>query len=437
MRITATKEQGGQWRSDYKQEKKFSCMPLVSRTSACSATTIVSAVQGKKARMWSLLGSGLVCALFSLNVAADTGVCGFGNVYTVPIPTPALVVPGRFLPDGSGSEITFTGVVPIRFTCIGQPAIVNVQIMNPNMAPLGTVASGSELHDTNYPGLVVGSGGQVQYTPNLILYKLRFENTQMTCTGQDGKGFTKSYGPVIARTPLAGSTGSYAIAYPFLVNMGGTVGVVPPNTPCFGTQVISTDAIFDFFVARTFNSPAPLNGVVARMFLQMRGDSSGSTPPWNWKQMQVDLVFGGGIVTSKSCQISSGDVAMGKVSAKDIESVQAPFSEPATISITNCPANVTVALKVDDVANPANIGNNVLTLTNANDSSVAKGVGINLYYNDELVPITLGQTRPMITKTVEGAQDPIKLRGRYVRNGPGPVTAGRADAQATITLGYQ
>jgi type 1 fimbria pilin len=132
---------------------------------------------------------------------------------------------------------------------------------------------------------------------------------------------------------------------------------------------------------------------------------------------------------------TSGDVQMGKVPAKDIEA-GTTSNVQTTISITNCPANVGIALTASDVATPGNTSN-ILTLKDASDPSVAKGVGISFSYGDDNTPITLGQAKRVIANTVEGTQPAIALKARYVKNGPGTVTAGRANAQATLTLSYQ
>lgn len=432
MRIAATKEQKYQC-DDNMQDKDLPCISLVNSTSACSATNFASVVQRKKAQMWSLLGGGLLCALFSLNAAADTGVCGYGKTYTLPIPMPALIVPA--VGGISGPSIANVRV-PISFTCNNFP-IVRMQSTNPN-AFVAMWTPGTETLPTAY--------GRSPNGPSLW-YKLRFENVTIDCTNGSNV-WNQSFPTAKANIMHSGidyTTGNY-------IYIGTTAYILPPGlnipispgAPCKGQQRLSADAVFDFFATSDFTTPGPLSGLVARVSATIAPDLM--INPELRQNMTIDLVFGGGIVTSKSCQLStSGSVQMGKVPAKDIESGVAPLSlSPATINITNCPANAEISLKAEDASGGSpNPNTQILNLSNATSSTAAKGVGISLYYDgssqvNSATPISLGAATTVIASTVDGAQQPIQLKARYVRDGTGaPVTPGQANAQATITLGYQ
>lgn len=393
-------------RDDNNQDKNISNMPTVSSSPTYSSTTLYCAT--KKISAWRLLGGGLLCALFSLNAVADTGICT-NQTYSVPIPMPALIAPGGLgIPAVNGVR------VPISFTCAGLK-LSGGMLINPNTYP------GQWTLSEWIPG-----GYNVPPNGATLWYRLRFENVTMNCTRDSStpKTWRHVFPSVTAQTMALGREDLIGVLLDSRI-------LIPEQCRGTGTQRLSADAVFDFSFASNFPAQGPLSGLIASLRFPV------GLPDTLGNNLVVDFVLGGGIVTNKTCQMStSGNVQMGNVSAKDIEAGSAPLSAlPATINITDCPANVNVALTASDVVNPMATGN-MLTLTNASDPSVAKGVGISFYYNGGATPVNLNQVQRVITNTVEGAQAPITLTARYVKNGQGAVTAGRADAQATITLNY-
>ncbi len=138
----------------------------------------------------------------------------------------------------------------------------------------------------------------------------------------------------------------------------------------------------------------------------------------------------------KLCTLSIPNVKMGLVNAATIEKGQAPeINTPVTIA--NCPAGVPIKLKWTDANNVANSGSNILSLKPYPDR--ASGVGIALEYSGGggLPQLRLGEAQQVIDSAVEDMQAPITFKVRYVKNGSGPVTAGKADANAEVTLTYQ
>ena len=140
--------------------------------------------------------------------------------------------------------------------------------------------------------------------------------------------------------------------------------------------------------------------------------------------------FGPSQVTPRLCTLSIPNVRMGSVSASDIENNRAP-EKTSEIRIDNCPAGANISLNTVDVYNRSSLSGNVLKLAPGDGS--AQGVGIELKYKDRPA-IVFGTSQNLTTSAREGSQDTITLVARYVKNGTGPVLAGRADGQAEITL---
>ena len=100
--------------------------------------------------------------------------------------------------------------------------------------------------------------------------------------------------------------------------------------------------------------------------------------------------------------------------------------------ILNCDPQTNVTVMLEGGQNPDTTDNTVLALTGQGGSDVATGIGVQLIYNNS--PMELNQR--IVLKQSAGGQEIFPITARYVTTTT-QVTAGKANASATLDLTYQ
>lgn len=98
----------------------------------------------------------------------------------------------------------------------------------------------------------------------------------------------------------------------------------------------------------------------------------------------------------------------------------------------NCDANANINVKLSGTQHPDVSTTSVLALTGQGNEDVAKGVGVQLLYNGS--PLVLNNR--IVLKKSSGGQETFPLTARFYQTKTS-VTAGKANASATLDLTYQ
>lgn len=98
----------------------------------------------------------------------------------------------------------------------------------------------------------------------------------------------------------------------------------------------------------------------------------------------------------------------------------------------DCDAGANINISLSGIQNPDVETTSVLALTGQGNEGVAKGVGVQLLYND--VPLELNNR--IVLKLSTGGQESLPLTARYYQTQT-EVTPGTANASATLNLTYQ
>ncbi|SNY71431.1 fimbrial protein [Enterobacter sp. CC120223-11] len=98
----------------------------------------------------------------------------------------------------------------------------------------------------------------------------------------------------------------------------------------------------------------------------------------------------------------------------------------------NCDANANINVSLQGTQNPDVSTTSVLALTGQGNSDVANGVGVQLVYNGS--PLVLNNR--IVLKQSAGGQETFPITARYYQTKTA-VTAGKANASATLDLTYQ
>ncbi len=150
-------------------------------------------------------------------------------------------------------------------------------------------------------------------------------------------------------------------------------------------------------------------------------------------------------VSALACRLSSAStvpVPLGEFDMSELPAVGGNFGDFQTSSELTCDSGVIPWMTISDASDSANISN-VIKLS---PDSVAKGVGVQVFYNSEAIAKNLGKDSSVKgnpnqfsigTKTTSNNQIvSIPLGFKYIRT-ESDVVAGTANANATITFSYQ
>lgn len=140
-------------------------------------------------------------------------------------------------------------------------------------------------------------------------------------------------------------------------------------------------------------------------------------------------------VTATSCKVNqpSLQVPLGTFNVTDFTSVGSNVgSHPFSVDL-QCDENIKVNMTLNATQNAETSDNTVIALDNAGAENVAKGVGVQLLYNN--TPLAISSK--ILTNTVVSAGPvSIPLVARYYQTSS-QVTAGTANATASLFLTYE
>lgn len=144
------------------------------------------------------------------------------------------------------------------------------------------------------------------------------------------------------------------------------------------------------------------------------------------------MTLTGGTIVRAACTVTTTSipVPLGDKMASEFTGVGYTTTNKSFDVPLNCNANTRVKVTIDGTADPSNV-KGVIALSPSSSETVAKGVGVQILYNN--APITLGS---LITVGTAGSGAyTIPLVGRYYQTAA-KVTGGKANATATFTMTY-
>lgn len=149
-------------------------------------------------------------------------------------------------------------------------------------------------------------------------------------------------------------------------------------------------------------------------------------------------------INTSGCEVQSGatkTVNMGNIKMSDFTAIGSLSSGKSVNVNLRCDSNVKLYATVSDQSNMSNRTN---TVTLSSDST-AKGLGVQVFYNNSVSPIILGPddsskgatNQFSLFKTTTAADEMVTLpfSFKYIRTGA--LSAGTANALVGITLSYQ
>lgn len=143
------------------------------------------------------------------------------------------------------------------------------------------------------------------------------------------------------------------------------------------------------------------------------------------------------VINTLACTISTPSLTfpIGDISASQFSGGAGtiPAGAQSTVNLgLNCSAGANINVSLAGTQNPDVDTPSVLALTGQGDTGVAKGVGVQIVYND--TPLDLN-TR-IVLKQSSGGQETFPLTARYYQT-QSAVSPGTANASATLNLTYQ
>lgn len=148
----------------------------------------------------------------------------------------------------------------------------------------------------------------------------------------------------------------------------------------------------------------------------------------------LSLIIIGAAVTPVACSINTPNISvpLDDVSASEFTAVgNTPKSKPFDIGLS-CDPGARINAKLTGIQNSDSSADGVLQLTGAGGDNVAKGVGIQILYNN--APMALNNN--IVLKSADGGQETFPFTAQYFQT-KNDVSAGSANATATLELTYQ
>lgn len=147
--------------------------------------------------------------------------------------------------------------------------------------------------------------------------------------------------------------------------------------------------------------------------------------------------FTGNSITQLSCSITTpvltfpiGDVLASKFGTS-VGTIPSGAENTQNLGL-DCDADANINVSLSGTQNPDVTTDSVLALTGQGNSDVAKGVGVQLLYNN--TPLKLNNN--IVLKKSTGGQETFPIVARYYQTKTS-VTTGKANASATLNLTYQ
>ncbi|MBJ2066420.1 fimbrial protein [Serratia odorifera] len=155
-------------------------------------------------------------------------------------------------------------------------------------------------------------------------------------------------------------------------------------------------------------------------------------------QSSVDITIvnmaAGNTVIQQACSLNASNiqVPLGDVLATEFTGVGTTLKPKAFNVGLNCDANAKINVSLGGTQSAESSDSSILQLTNAGSAGVAKGVGVQLLYNN--TPLKLNQL--LALKTSAGGQETFPFTAHYYQTAAN-ITAGSANATATLNISYQ
>ncbi|MGV2860443.1 fimbrial protein, partial [Serratia odorifera] len=142
----------------------------------------------------------------------------------------------------------------------------------------------------------------------------------------------------------------------------------------------------------------------------------------------------GNTVTQLACSLNATNiqVPLGDVLATEFTGVGTTLKPKAFNVGLACDANAKINVSLGGAQSVESSDSSILQLTNAGSDGVAKGVGVQLLYNN--TPLKLNQL--LALKTSAGGQETFPFTAHYYQTAAN-ITAGSANATATLNISYQ
>ncbi|WP_273870319.1 fimbrial protein [Serratia odorifera] len=142
----------------------------------------------------------------------------------------------------------------------------------------------------------------------------------------------------------------------------------------------------------------------------------------------------GNTVTQLACSLNATNiqVPLGDVLATEFTGVGTTLKPKAFNVGLACDANAKINVSLGGAQSAESSDSSILQLTNAGSDGVAKGVGVQLLYNN--TPLKLNQVMPL--KTSAGGQETFPFTAHYYQTAEN-ITAGSANTTATLNISYQ
>ncbi|HAT1622033.1 TPA: fimbrial protein [Raoultella planticola] len=152
---------------------------------------------------------------------------------------------------------------------------------------------------------------------------------------------------------------------------------------------------------------------------------------------EIPVNAGTGSITQVACAVKTSNILfeMGDVLVSQFGSAvgTTPVDAQKTQNlILDCDAGANINVMLTGTQNPDVSDSSVLALTGQGSAGVARGVGVQLVYNN--IPLIPGNN--LVLKRTNGGQEMFPLTARYYQTNT-MVTTGIANASATLSLTYQ
>ena len=224
------------------------------------------------------------------------------------------------------------------------------------------------------------------------------------------------------------------ISLSFSDNAGNYYASVSPGTITHGGEIyglgrwISYDAVIHLTKTGPIKSGSLMAGEVSLLLLTGTNGTLYDSQKFN---------LSGGTVTQVACSITTpqltfniGNLLAGKFGT---EVGTVPEDSKVTQNLgLECDAEANINVSLSGTQNPDVTTESVLALTGQGSEGTAKGVGVQLLYNN--TPLELNKR--IVLKKSTGGQETFPLVARYYQTKT-TVMPGKADTSATLNLTYQ
>ena len=306
------------------------------------------------------------------------------------------------VPDVAMASCSFTGGVTSELA--GYLSFGNVTVQRD--AAVGSVIATTVTGAYNNGNAIAGCTREA--------WTARWELTQWGTLSGYGSGVYNTNLPGVGLRLSSASSGKplpFESSYPY--NAGGSWASIPGDG--IKGELIKTGDI---------TSGTLTNGVLARASVVNQFYFANVT------------LNGTNTVTSAGCSVTSVDepVQLGDYSKRDFSGVGYTTGWKAFNIVLDCNKSAHINVQIDATKDASNAPG-VMAIDTESGSTVATGVGVQLYFAPDNSAAQFGQVKDYYTSP-NGGMETVQLKARYYQTASA-VTAGPANATATFTLTYK